>query len=108
MQLSPRFDARIAPLTLSAKDIPEPQTVFHDKSANVRAERIHGVVHLYGFDDITARTWISAGNVDPTAFVDPMVPISVAPGGELVYDNVAVRTVTHFPTTFTPKVIAAV
>src|ERR1700712_2159355 len=54
MQLGPRFDAGIAPLTLSVKDMAEPQTVFYDKSANVRAERIDGGVHLYRFADITA------------------------------------------------------
>ena len=34
--------------------------------------------------------------------------ITVAPGESLVYDNVAVRSVTRFPITFTPKVTASV
>jgi cytochrome P450 len=54
MELGPRFDPRISPFTLSVKDMPTPQTVFYDKAANVRAERIDGVVHLYRFADIVA------------------------------------------------------
>jgi cytochrome P450 len=34
--------------------------------------------------------------------------MAIAPNEQLVYDNVSVRSVTHFPITFTPKVIAAV
>jgi cytochrome P450 len=54
MELGPRFDPRVSPFTLSIKDMAIPQTVFYDKAANVRAERIDGVVHLYRFADITA------------------------------------------------------
>jgi cytochrome P450 len=34
--------------------------------------------------------------------------IAIAPGEDLVYDNVSVRSVTRFPITFTPKVTASV
>lgn len=54
MELGPRFDTRVSPFTQSVKDMATPQTVFYDKAANVRAERIDGVVHLYRFADITA------------------------------------------------------
>ena len=54
MELGPRFDPRISTFTQSVKDMAEPQSVFYDKAANVRAERIDGVVHLYRFADITA------------------------------------------------------
>jgi cytochrome P450 len=49
-----RFDPRISPFMLAIKDEPTPQTVYHDKAANVRAERIDGVVHLYQLADIVA------------------------------------------------------
>jgi cytochrome P450 len=52
-QLS-RFDPRISPFMLAIKDSPTPQTVYYDKAANVRAERIDGVVHLYRLADIVA------------------------------------------------------
>ena len=50
----PRFDPRIGPFMQAIKDDPTPQTVYYDKAANVRAERIEGVVHLYRLADITA------------------------------------------------------
>jgi cytochrome P450 len=49
-----RFDPRISPFTLSVKDMASPQTVYFDKAANVRAERIEGIVHLYRVADIVA------------------------------------------------------
>ena len=49
-----RFDPRISPFTLSVKDMATPQTVYFDKAANVRAERIEGIVHLYRMADIVA------------------------------------------------------
>jgi cytochrome P450 len=49
-----RFDPRISQFTLAIKDEPTPQTVYFDKAANVRAERIEGVVHLYRMADILA------------------------------------------------------
>jgi cytochrome P450 len=52
-QLS-RFDPRIAPFMQAIKNMPTPQTVYYDKAANVRAERIEGVVHLYRLADIVA------------------------------------------------------
>ena len=52
-QLS-RFDPRIAPFMQAIKSMPTPQSVYYDKAANVRAERIEGVVHLYRLADIVA------------------------------------------------------
>jgi cytochrome P450 len=49
-----RFDPRLAPFTQSVRDMPTPQTVYFDKAANVRAERIEGVLHLYRLADIVA------------------------------------------------------
>jgi cytochrome P450 len=54
MEQPPRFDPRIAPFSLSVKDLPDPQRVYYDKAKNVRAERIEGVVHLYRMADIVA------------------------------------------------------
>lgn len=54
MEQLPRFDPRIAPFSLSVKDLSDPQTVYYDKAKNVRAERIEGVVHLYRMADIVA------------------------------------------------------
>jgi cytochrome P450 len=54
MEQAPRFDPRIGPFMQAIKDEPTPQTVYHDKAANVRAERIEGVVHLYRLADIIA------------------------------------------------------
>ena len=54
MEQGPRFDPRISPFTQSVKDMAKPQTVYYDKAANVRAERIDGIVHLYRFADIIA------------------------------------------------------
>jgi cytochrome P450 len=49
-----RFDPRISPFTLSMHTLSAPQTVYYDKAANVRAERIDGIVHLYRHADIIA------------------------------------------------------
>ncbi|MBJ7336395.1 cytochrome P450 [Mycolicibacterium sp.] len=54
MEQAPRFDPRIAPFSLSVKDLSDPQKVYYDKAKNVRAERIEGVVHLYRMADIVA------------------------------------------------------
>jgi cytochrome P450 len=54
MEQLPRFDPRIGPFMQSVKSMSAPQTVYHDKAANVRAERIEGVVHLYRLADIIA------------------------------------------------------
>jgi cytochrome P450 len=51
---APRFDPRLSRFTQSVADMANPQTVYHDKAANVRAERIDGVVHLYRQADIVA------------------------------------------------------
>ena len=49
-----RFDPRLSQFTLSVGDKHEPQTFYYDKAANVRAERIDGIVHLYRHADIVA------------------------------------------------------
>lgn len=54
MEQDTRFDPRLAPFSLSVKDMARPQTVYYDKAKNVRAERIEGVVHLYRMADIVA------------------------------------------------------
>jgi cytochrome P450 len=54
MEQGTRFDPRIAPFMQSINDMPAPQTVYYDKAANVRAEVIEGVVHLYRLADIVA------------------------------------------------------
>lgn len=51
---APRFDPRLSTFTQSVADMANPQTIYHDKAANVRAERIDGVVHLYRQADIVA------------------------------------------------------
>ena len=54
MEQPQRFDPRIGPFMQGVKSMSTPQTVYHDKAANVRAERIEGVVHLYRLSDIVA------------------------------------------------------
>src|ERR1700678_4556143 len=54
MEQATRFDPRIGPFMQSIKSMSTPQTVYYDKAANVRAERIEGVVHLYRLADIIA------------------------------------------------------
>lgn len=54
LEEAPRFDPRLSPFTLSVADMANPQTVYYDKAATVRAERIEGVVHLYRQADIVA------------------------------------------------------
>jgi len=49
-----KFDPRISPFTRGVADTPAPQAFYSDKSGNVRAERIEGVVHLYRMADIVA------------------------------------------------------
>ncbi|MET0703041.1 MAG: cytochrome P450 [Mycobacterium sp.] len=51
---APRFDPRLSAFTQSVADMANPQKIYHDKAANVRAERIDGVVHLYRQADIVA------------------------------------------------------
>jgi hypothetical protein len=53
MDQTARFDIRLAPLTQAVKAMASPQFVYHDKAANVRAERYEdGVVTLYRHEDI--------------------------------------------------------
>jgi cytochrome P450 len=54
MEQLTRFDPRIGSFMQAIKNMPTPQTVYYDKAANVRAERIEGVVHLYRLADIVA------------------------------------------------------
>jgi cytochrome P450 len=54
MQEGERFDPRLSQFTQSVATMATPQTVYYDKAANVRAERIDGVVHLYRQADIVA------------------------------------------------------
>jgi cytochrome P450 len=54
MEQTHRFDPRLTELTQSVKNMATPQTVYHDKAKNVRAQRIDGIVHLYRHDDIIA------------------------------------------------------
>jgi cytochrome P450 len=54
MQEGERFDPRLSQFTQSVADMATPQTVYYEKAANVRAERIDGVVHLYRQADIVA------------------------------------------------------
>lgn len=54
MTQATRFDPRLAPLTLQVKEMAHPQEVYHQKAAEVRAERVNGVVTLYRHADITA------------------------------------------------------
>lgn len=49
-----RFDPRLAPLTREVKDMAEPQVVYFQKAADVRAERADGVVTLYRHSDLVA------------------------------------------------------
>lgn len=54
MTQATRFDPRFAPLTLQVKDMAEPQPIYYQKAAEVRAERVEGVVTLYRLKDIVA------------------------------------------------------
>lgn len=49
-----RFDPRLAPLTQQVKDMREPQKVYYQKAAEVRAEVVDGVYTLYQMADIVA------------------------------------------------------
>lgn len=49
-----RFDPRLAPLTLEVKDMRDPQRIYHQKAAEVRAEVVDGVYTLYQLADIIA------------------------------------------------------
>lgn len=42
MTQATRFDPRLAPLTHQVKDMAEPQPIYHQKAAEVRAERVNG------------------------------------------------------------------
>lgn len=52
MSQSTKFDPRLAPLTLQVKSEAHPQPVYHQKAAEVRADRDGNVVTLYRHDDI--------------------------------------------------------
>ena len=53
MTQATRYDPRLAPLTLQVKDMREPQPIYYQKAADVRAERVEpGVVTLYRLADI--------------------------------------------------------
>ncbi|MCV7196430.1 cytochrome P450 [Mycobacterium angelicum] len=53
MDDSERFVTRLAPLTLAVKSMAGPQSVYHEKAKEVRAERVQpGVVTLYRRDDL--------------------------------------------------------
>jgi cytochrome P450 len=52
MTQATRFDPRVAGLSQLVKPMPQPQTVYHDKAQNVRAEYIDGALHLYRHQDI--------------------------------------------------------
>lgn len=54
MTQATRFDPRLAPLTLQVKSMADPQPIYHQKAAEVRAERVNGVVTLYRLADIVA------------------------------------------------------
>lgn len=49
-----RFDTRIQGLIPQLKDLAEPQHIYHQKAAEVRAEYLDGVIHLYRHEDILA------------------------------------------------------
>lgn len=50
----PIFDPRLSQFTLGVGDTPAPQAFYSEKSGDVRAERIDGIVHLYRLADIVA------------------------------------------------------
>ncbi|ORW94506.1 cytochrome [Mycobacterium szulgai] len=53
MEDSERFVTRLAPLTLAVKNMAGPQSVYHEKAKEVRAERVQpGVITLYRRDDL--------------------------------------------------------
>jgi cytochrome P450 len=52
MTQATRYDPRISGLSQVVKSMAEPQTVYHDKAGNVRAEHIDGALHLYRHQDI--------------------------------------------------------
>jgi cytochrome P450 len=52
MTQATRYDPRISGLSQVVKRMAEPQTVYHDKAGNVRAEYIDGALHLYRHQDI--------------------------------------------------------
>lgn len=49
-----RFDSRIQGLSQQIKNLAEPQHVYYQKAAEVRAEYIDGGLHLYRHEDILA------------------------------------------------------
>ena len=52
MEATPRFDARLAPLTQHVKNMAEPQKLFAEKAGDVRADHSDGIVTLYRHEDI--------------------------------------------------------
>lgn len=52
MEEATRIDVRLSPLLQSVKARHDPQTVYFDKVANLRAERADGIVNLYRHADI--------------------------------------------------------
>jgi cytochrome P450 len=52
MTTAERYDPRISGLSQRVKNMPQPQTVYHDKAGNVRAEMLDGALHLYRYQDI--------------------------------------------------------
>ena len=48
------FDSRLARIFNEVKSESQPQAFYHQKAAEVRLERIDGVVHLYCYNDILA------------------------------------------------------
>ena len=48
------FDSRLARIFTEVKSESQPQAFYHQKAAEVRLERIDGVVHLYCYNDILA------------------------------------------------------
>ncbi|WP_375483466.1 cytochrome P450 [uncultured Mycobacterium sp.] len=52
MTQSTRYDPRISGLSQHVKTMATPQTVYHDKAKDVRAEYLDGALHLYRHQDI--------------------------------------------------------
>ncbi|BBZ14930.1 cytochrome P450 [Mycobacterium branderi] len=52
MAQSTRYDPRISGLSQRVKTMAQPQTVYHDKAGQVRAEYLDGALHLYRHHDI--------------------------------------------------------
>lgn len=78
-----RYDPRVAEWIQQYKDLAHPQTIYHDKAQNVRAERApDGVIWLYRHDDLLAVNRnphvLGQGGRGPSfGNADPLIPLEI-------------------------------